>query len=52
VKRNKNSVLMDFQKTAYILFYIEVRTVSACYNNLCNNNEVIDHTGGGSEAIH
>jgi hypothetical protein len=45
VKGNTNSVLMDFQKTASILFYINVRYVSVCYNNLCNNDEVIDRMG-------
>ncbi len=45
-------MLMDFQKTASILFYVDIRYVSVCYNNLCNNDEVIDHTGGGIETIH
>jgi hypothetical protein len=45
VKGNTNSVLMDFQKTASILFYVDVRYVSVRYNNLCNDDEVIDHTG-------
>jgi hypothetical protein len=45
MKGNLNSMLMDFQKTASILFYVNVRYVSVCYNNLCNNDEVIDHTG-------
>ncbi len=45
VKRNTNSVLMDFQKTASILFYVDVKYVSVCHNNLCNNDEVIDITG-------
>jgi hypothetical protein len=45
VKGNTNSVLIDFQKTASILFYIDVKYVSICHNNLCNNNEVIDITG-------
>jgi hypothetical protein len=45
VKQNTNSVLMDFQKTTSILFYIDVKYVSVCHNNLCNNNEVIDITG-------
>jgi hypothetical protein len=45
VKGNTNSVLMDFQKTASILFYVDVRYVSVCHNNLCNDNEVIDRTG-------
>jgi hypothetical protein len=52
VKGNKNSVLMDFQKTASILFYVDVRYVSVCYNNLRNNNEVVDHTEGNIETIH
>ncbi len=52
VKGNTNYVLTDFQKTASILFLIDVWYVSVCYNNLCNNNEVIDHTGGGIETIH
>jgi hypothetical protein len=52
MKGNKNSTLMDFQKTASILFYVNVRTFSVHYNNLCNGNEVIDHTGGGIETIH
>jgi hypothetical protein len=41
VKRNTNSVLLDFQKTASILFYINVKYVSVCHNNLCNDDEVI-----------
>jgi ubiquitin C-terminal hydrolase len=45
VKGNTNSVLMDFQKTTSILFYIDVRYVSVCHNNLCNDNEVIDRMG-------
>ncbi len=45
VKRNTNFVVMDFQKTASILFYADVKYVSICHNNLCNNNEVIDITG-------
>jgi hypothetical protein len=45
VKGNTNSVLMDFQKTASILFYVDVKYVSICHNNLCNDNEVIDITG-------
>jgi hypothetical protein len=44
VKGNTNSVLMDFQKTASILFYIDVRYVSVRYNNLRNDDEVIDLT--------
>ncbi len=42
VKGNTNSMLMDFQKTASILFYCDVKYVAVCYNNLCNSNEVID----------
>ena len=45
VKGNTNSVIMDFQKTASILFYVNVKYVSVCHNNLRNNNEVIDRTG-------
>jgi hypothetical protein len=45
VKGNTNSVLMDFQKTASVLFYLDVRYVSVCHNNLCTNNEVIDIMG-------
>jgi hypothetical protein len=45
VKQNTNSMLMDFQKTASIYFYIDVKYVSVCHNNLCNDNEVIDITG-------
>ncbi len=45
VKGSTNSVLVDFQRTASILFYINVSYVSVCYNNLCNDNEVIDRTG-------
>ncbi len=45
VKQNSNSMLMDFQKTAYILFYVNVKYVSVCHNNLCNDNEVIDIMG-------
>jgi hypothetical protein len=52
VKGNNNSMLMDFQKTASILFYIDVRYVSVCYNNLHKDDEVIDCTGGGIETIH
>jgi hypothetical protein len=52
VKGKKNSVLMDFQMTASILFYVNKRTVSVCYDNLCNDNEVIDSRGGGIEMIH
>jgi hypothetical protein len=40
VKRNTNSVLMDFQKIASILFYLDVKYVSVCHNNLCNDHEV------------
>jgi hypothetical protein len=36
---------MDFQKTASILFYVDVKYISVCYNNLCNDDEVIDQTG-------
>ncbi len=45
VKGNTNSMLMDFQKTASILFYVNVKYVSVCHNNLCNNDEVIDIMG-------
>jgi hypothetical protein len=45
VKRNTNSVLIDFQKTASILFYVDVKYVSVCHNNLRNDNEVTDITG-------
>jgi hypothetical protein len=45
VKENTNSVLMDFQKTTSILFYVDVRYVSICHNNLRNDDEVIDITG-------
>jgi hypothetical protein len=47
VKRNTNSVLMDFnfQKTPSILFYANVKYISVCHNNLHNNDEVIDITG-------
>jgi hypothetical protein len=31
--------------TTSILFYVDVRYVSVCYNNFCNDNELIDHTG-------
>jgi hypothetical protein len=44
VKQNTNSMLMDFQKTASILFYINMKYVSVCHNNLRNNDEVIDIT--------
>jgi hypothetical protein len=36
---------MNFKKTASNLFYVNVRYASICYNNLCNNDEVIDRTG-------
>jgi hypothetical protein len=45
VKGNTNSVLMDFQKTASILFYVVVRYVSVCHKNLHKDNEVIDIMG-------
>jgi hypothetical protein len=45
VKRNTNSVLMDFQKTASILFKVDVKYVSVCQRNLCNDDEVIDIMG-------
>jgi hypothetical protein len=45
VKGNTNSVLMDFQKTASILFNVDVKYVSICHNNHCNDDEVIDITG-------
>jgi hypothetical protein len=45
LKRNTNSMLMDFQKTASIFFYVDMKYVSVCHNNLCNSNEVIDITG-------
>jgi hypothetical protein len=45
VKQNTTSVLMDFQKTASILFYVNVKYVSVFHNNLRNDNEVIDIMG-------
>jgi hypothetical protein len=45
MKGNTNSVLMDFQKTASILFNLDVKYVSICHNNLCNDDKVIDITG-------
>jgi ACT domain-containing protein len=45
VKGNTKSLLMDFQKTASILFYINVRYVYVCHNNLHINDEVIERTG-------
>jgi hypothetical protein len=45
MKRNTSSMLMDFQKTASILIYVDVKYVSVCHSNLCNNDEVIDITG-------
>jgi hypothetical protein len=45
VEGNTNSVLMDFQINASILFYINVGYVSVCHNNLCNDDEVIDIMG-------
>jgi hypothetical protein len=47
VKKNTNFLLMDFQKTASILFYVDVKYVSVCHNNLHNNDEVIDIMGHG-----
>jgi hypothetical protein len=44
MKRNTNSMLMYFQKTTSILFYVDVKYVSVCHNNLCKDNEVIDIT--------
>ena len=51
MKGNTNSVLMDFQKTSSILFYVDVRYVSVCHNNLCNDNEIIDITGHESPPV-
>jgi hypothetical protein len=45
VKRNTNSVLMNFQKTASVVFYVNVKYVSIHHNNRRNDNEVIDITG-------
>jgi hypothetical protein len=45
IKGNTNSFLMDLQKTASILFYVDVKYVSICHNNLCNNDEAINITG-------
>jgi hypothetical protein len=45
VKQNTNSVLMDFQKTASTLFYVDVKYVSVCHNNLCSNDEIINIMG-------
>jgi hypothetical protein len=45
VKGNIYSMLMDFQKTASILFYVNVRYVSVCHNNLRNDDKVIDCMG-------
>ena len=45
MKGNTNSVLMDFQKTTSILFYVNVRYVSVCHNNLHTNYKEIDRTG-------
>ncbi len=45
MKGNTNSMLMDFQKTASILLYVDVKYVSFHHNNLCNDDEVIDITG-------
>ncbi len=45
VKGNTKSMLMDFQKTASILVYVDGRYVSVCHNNLRNDDEVIDHMG-------
>ncbi len=38
-------MLMDFQKTTSILFYVDVKYVSICHNNLCNDDEAIDIVG-------
>ncbi len=45
VKRNTNSMLMDFQKTASILFYVHIKYVSVCQHNLCNDDKVIEIMG-------
>ncbi len=45
VKGNTTSVLTNLQKTASILFYVNVRYVSGHCNNLRNDDEVIDHKG-------
>jgi hypothetical protein len=36
---------MYFQKTASILFYVDVKYVSVHQHNVCNNDEVIDIMG-------
>ncbi len=36
---------MDFQKTDSFLFYLDVKYVSVCHSNLCNDDEVIDIMG-------
>ncbi len=51
VKQNTNSVLMDFQKTASILFYINVKYVFVCHNKISNDDEVIDITGHGRPPV-
>jgi hypothetical protein len=38
-------MLMDFQRTASILFYADVKYVSICHNNLRKDDEIIDITG-------
>ncbi len=51
VNWNTNSVLMDFQKTASILFYVNVKYASVCHNNLHNGNEVSDIMGHGRPPV-
>ncbi len=51
MKRNTNSVLMNFQKTASILLYVDVKYVSVCHNNLRNDDEVIDIPGHNSPPV-
>jgi hypothetical protein len=51
-EREQKLCVNGFPEDCLYLFYINVRTVSVCYNNLCNDDEVIDHTGGDIEMIH
>jgi hypothetical protein len=51
MKWNTNYALMDLQKTASILFYIDVKYVSVCYINLCKDDEVIDITGNNRPPV-
>ncbi len=52
VCERKQKLLMDFQKTASILFVRWCKICLCSLHDFLNDNELIDHTGGGIEMIH